>query len=70
MSNLKKYYPQGILWQYLCNKEHACSKCGSNVYHHEYDGENIWGICNSCGNEMYMLKEEFVKSDLAEGEWK
>jgi hypothetical protein len=69
MKNLIKYYPEGVLWQYMSSNDHHCH-CGSNVYHHEYDGENIWGVCNACGEKLYQLKDEYAERDLEEGEWK
>ena len=28
--------------------------CGSNCYHYEFDGENIYGVCNACGRDIYQ----------------
>lgn len=31
--------------------------CGSNVYHLEYDGKTIFGVCNVCEKDIYEVKQ-------------
>lgn len=46
----------------------GCS-CGANVYHYEYDGENIYGVCNGCGKDLYIVKPEHIDEYLKQGVW-
>lgn len=65
-----QYYSdkQDKLWNYHIGGR--CCSCGANVYHYEYDGENIYGVCNACGKDLYVVKEEHVDKRLIEGVWK
>lgn len=44
--------------------------CGSNLFRYEYDGENVYGVCNSCDTDIYALKEEYKQEYLERGIWK
>lgn len=44
--------------------------CGSNVYHLEYDGKTIFGVCNVCEKDIYTIKPDCVQEMLKEGIWK
>ena len=44
--------------------------CGSNVYHLEYDGKTIFGVCNACGKDIYEVKPVYIPQKLNEGIWK
>lgn len=56
------------LWNYYIGGQ--CCSCGANVYHYEYDGKDIYGVCNACGKDLYIVKEEYVNKRLNEGVWK
>lgn len=47
-----------------------CCPCGANVYHYEYDGNEIYGVCNACGKDLYVVKEGYIDKRLKEGVWK
>lgn len=66
----KQYYSddENKLWNYYMPKE-RCS-CKANVYHYEYDGKKIYGVCNACGEDVYILKDEYVEETLNKGIWK
>ena len=70
VSGRKKQYYNDVdkVWQYYQPKG-TCS-CGCNVYHYEYDGKKIYGVCNACGEDVYILKDEYVEEILNKGIWK
>ena len=68
----KKYYsdnPDKVHNYWIEGKRNPCG-CGSNLFHYEYDGINVSGICNACGVKLYEMKEEYVEDLLKEGVWK
>ena len=67
-----QFYPNepDTIWSYYVARTCNPCGCGSNCYHHEYDGKRVIGVCNACGTDIYEVKEEFVKRYLAEGVWK
>lgn len=38
--------------------------CGSNVYHQEFDGEKLFGVCNACKRDIYEFEydEDYIKN--------
>lgn len=66
----KKQYYNDVdkVWQYYQPK--GTCNCGCNVYHYEYDGKKIYGVCNACGEDVYILKHEYVEETLNKGIWK
>lgn len=66
----KQYYKDtnDIICLYTL-KGHSCS-CGSDTYYYEYDGNDIFGICNDCEKTLYKVKDEYIKDKLEEGIWK
>lgn len=60
----------GRIWEYIV--EDLRCICGCNVFHKEYNGTDVFGVCNGCRNDVYMIKPEFVNAELnKEGcEWK
>lgn len=75
MLNLKQprkrqYYldKQDKLWNHYIVD--LCCSCGANVYHYEYDGNEMYGVCNGCGKDVYVVKEECIDKRLKEGIWK
>ena len=69
MNRVKQYYPdRDLIWTQFIPQERCL--CGSNVYHYEYDGKDIYGVCNGCGQDRYSAKEEYVNKRLSEGIWK
>ena len=59
-----------ILWQYYCVGQNPCG-CGSNCYHYEYDNidDEIYGVCNVCEKDIYVVKKEYKEEKLKEGKW-
>lgn len=55
-------------WCYYSEEYNPCD-CGSNCYHKEYDGKNIWCVCNACNTDIYGVKEEYIQEDLNKGIW-
>ena len=69
MNRVKQYYAdKDLIWTYFIPQE-SCL-CGSNVYHYEYDGKKIYGVCNACSEDIYILKDEYVEETLTKGIWK
>lgn len=66
----RQYYSdkQDKLWNYRIGGQ--CCSCGANVYHYEYDDNEIYGVCNACGKDLYVVKEEYIDKRLKEGIWK
>lgn len=58
---VKSYYSSGEM--------NPCG-CGSNCFHYEYDGSKIYGVCNACDIDIYVLKNEYVEEKLAQEIWK
>lgn len=58
------------MWQYY-NKERNPCECGSNCFHYEYDRINnvIYGVCNCCNTDIYVVKDEYFEEKLHTGEW-
>lgn len=58
------------MWQYYSNKNNPC-ECGSNCYHYEYDKIDnvVYGVCNCCKTDIYIVKEEYKEEKLHIGEW-
>lgn len=46
-------------------------ECGSNCYHHEMDRvtKSIYGVCNCCGEDIYIMKEEAAVEERSKGTW-
>ena len=68
----KKYYsdnPDKVHSYWIEGKRNPC-ECGSNVFHYEYDGINIFAKCNSCNKTIYEIKKEYIEECLSEGLWK
>ena len=47
----------------------SCS-CGCNVHRYEYDGENIFIVCNACNECLGTIKDEYLDKYLNKGVWK
>ena len=43
--------------------------CGSNCYHLEYDGNEMFTKCNACGIEFGTIKPEYIAEMLNKGKW-
>ena len=59
------------MWQYYSSKNKNPCGCGSNCYHYEYDKTNniIYGVCNTCNEDIYIVKEEYMDEKLHIGKW-
>lgn len=59
------------IWCYMVKggEMNPCG-CGSNCYHHEYDGIKLYGVCNSCQRDIYEYKEEYIEDELSRGIWR
>lgn len=64
------YEDSGNVWCYYDGEHGNPCGCGSNCYHYEYDGENIYGVCNGCQTDIYEMKPEYVEEKLKQGIWK
>ena len=58
------------IWCYMVEGQSNPCGCGSNVYHMEYDGEDVYGVCNSCGKDIYAIDEDYRNELLKKGIWK
>lgn len=58
------------VWTYYVAKQANPCGCGSNCYHYEFDGKDIFGVCNACHEDVYQIKEEFIEEYLERGVWK
>lgn len=68
---MKQYHEDGHLWEYMIENDYRCD-CSCNVFHKEYNKvrHKIWYICNSCGNVVGELKDEYLQEALNTGIWK
>ena len=59
------------MWQYFDKEENNPCGCGSNCYHYEYDriDNKVYGVCNSCGTDIYEVREEYMDKKLHTGKW-
>lgn len=59
------------IWQYYDGDENNPCGCGSNCYHYEYDriDNKVYGVCNSCGMDIYEMKKEYMDEKLHTGKW-
>ena len=71
---LSQRYPndEDKVWCYFVKDTPNPCGCGSNVFHKEYDvlKEKIYGVCNSCGKDVYEVEPEFKQEELCKGVWK
>lgn len=58
------------IWSYFVPGENNPCGCGSNCYHLEYDGANVFGVCNACESDIYEVKPEYTEQYLKDGIWK
>ena len=66
-----QYYDDGEYYHnYWVKGENNPCGCGSNVYHLEYDGKKIYGVCNACNTDIYEYKDEYIEEELKQGIWK
>ena len=64
-----QYYEDGGIWcRMVKGKKNPCN-CESNVFHLEYDGKTIYGVCNACNRDIYEIVSG-AEEDLATGIWK
>lgn len=64
------YHDNGTeLWQFFIEGQKNPCECGSNMFHYEYDGEKIYGICNCCGQRIYTVATSYVQGYLDMGKW-
>jgi len=64
MSNRKIKLKDGEIESFWYKGEKNPCKCGSNLFHKEYEGKHLYGVCNACDRDVYELefKEEYVKN--------
>lgn len=43
--------------------------CGSNCFHYEYDGNDIYCVCNACNEDLFIFNEDAVADCLEKGLW-
>lgn len=44
--------------------------CGCNLYHLEYDGSEVFTVCNSCGKDIAIIEKNQAKELLKQGSWR
>lgn len=47
---------------YIKGEKNPCN-CGCNYFHKQNDNTTTYGVCNSCGKDIYIYKE---KEEFAE----
>lgn len=62
-------HPDTIHTSYIPGEVNPCG-CGSNCFHYERDCEYVYGVCNACDADIYVIKEEYTPDILSEGVWK
>ncbi len=62
-----QYKEPGDIWCFWTKGEYC--PCGANVYHHEYDGKDIYCVCNACKADLAIFKEEFIAEQLNNSIW-
>lgn len=67
-TKIQYYEDVDKVWEYYQPKT-VCA-CGCNVYHYEYDGKNIYSICNACGEIVGVVRNEYTEELLNKGIWK
>ena len=67
---IQHYADDEHMWQYVGDEPNPCG-CGSNCYHYEYDrSENkIYGVCNGCHTDIYIVRDEYTNDKLKIGMW-
>lgn len=58
------------IWSFWIKGEKNPCKCGSNCFHHQYDGNEVYCVCNSCGKDIYTVIPEYKEETLSKGIWK
>ena len=64
---IKRHIEDGEPWTYFISGVRC--DCGANCYHYEYDGNTIYGVCNACERDIYIVKPEYVADELNTGVW-
>ena len=71
MERVTQYYEDSEgAWSYFISGQKNPCGCGSNLYHYQYDGNILYGVCNTCGSDIYEIKDEYVEEQLNKGIWK
>ena len=56
-------------WGYYTKEMNPC-RCGSNCQHYEYDGKNVFVVCNGCWSDLAIIKPEYAEEYLNKGIWR
>ena len=56
-------------WCYFSEEIKNPCGCGSNCFHYEDNGTDIYGVCNACGEDIYRVKPEYIEEFRQTGEW-
>ena len=79
--NLKKYDNKKVRFkdsgnniiegisEYYTKEMNPC-RCGSNCQHYEYDGKNVFVVCNGCWSDLAIIKPEYAEEYLNKGIWR
>ena len=59
----------GKVISYYQKKQNHCG-CGSNCYHYEYDGTDVYIVCNACFSDLFSVKPEYRQEYIDNNEWK
>lgn len=72
MSRLVQYlanHPDTIHTSFIPGERNPCG-CGSNCFHYEREGGTVYGVCNACDADIYIMKEEYAPEILSKGVWR
>lgn len=58
-----------IMTYMVPNGEKNPCGCGSNCFHYEYDGNDIYCVCNACNADLFIFNKDAVANCLKTGLW-
>lgn len=62
-------YPNQIHTSFIPGVTNPCG-CGSNCYHYEREDGVVYGVCNACDVDIYIIKDECTPEIISKGVWK
>ena len=69
---VQHYNYEDHVWTYYNPEGNNPCGCGSNCYHYEYDqrDDEIYGVCNGCDKDIYIIDKKYKNQRLEIGVWK